>query len=366
MRRGGSVFGGLALLAVMPAVGCRPSAAEVDVPAFAARLPGHTVAVVWGAQERIDALAPVAELERTVGLTATTVDGARAWLGTPGAVAWPSLAANALFRAGLGELPRGEGGSMHAFVDLQQVVDMLQTEAERRSASAPGGVLQALVVRQALDTLGLRSLTWATASERTEGDERVLSATVAASEVAGGVMALLAPGVPTGLPRDWPRDDGAVFATVAFVPAVASAMVRDLLSGEQAGPLQMAQEMLRGPRLQAGLRALSLLSGSACASVGTAHTWLALPVSDASAFGDLLDELAQPAGEGWALAGWRFELEGSLLVVQRGAVPTMREPLPPTPGPGLSLALPERDLTVSVRRAEKAPRLLVRVRDARW
>jgi len=349
---------GLAGVGVLGAAdGCEPAPAAAHVPAFAAELPGGTLAVVWGEGGRQESLELPRELLQRLSLEARRVgDVAEAWVGKA-PVAWPSLAANASFAAACGEaLP----GDRLAFVDLQQVVDLLAASTRSGAGAAPGQGLQAMVAQRVLDALGLRGLQWLVASERSVGGRREWRGVLAA-DAGSSALRLLEPRSATGLPASWPVAGADVVGTIVFSPSTAVGVLRDLLSGDE-GPAQMVRELLRGPRFRAALAALAALSGTAAVALGEGGAWVALGMADPTAVGDALDAVAQGTAAGWTMFGWNAAIDGSCLVWTRGEPSPTRQPLP-EPHAGMWLQLPARGLEVTASRDDRAARLLFAVRE---
>ena len=173
---------------------------------------------------------------------------------------------------------------------------------------------------------------------------------------------LLAERVADPLAGAWGFEDAAVVATVAFAPNIAVAILRDLLSGDGDGPLQMMRELLRGPRFDAALAAVGALRGSlAAAAAGDGSARVVLGLADPTAVADALDVIGTAAGNGWTFAGWRLAIEGTALVCTRGQIRGAPQPLSVT-RPGLWVSAPVLGLEGSVLRGPRAGRVHVQAR----
>ncbi len=364
-----------ALLSVALALAaCDAPAPAVVLPAFAAGLPGHTVAAFWsepGLPEptSLPAIEGLASAESWLGVTrARDAAGVQSWTGDPTAVAWRSLADNRLFAAACGA---GLRGDRRLFVDLQQLIDLLVPAASAASTgSGPTGAMRGMVVQELVEALRLRSLLWLaaaerTAAERTAGERRQVQAVLAATDTREGVCGL--PALPSRsallmqLPTQLPSEGADMVLIGHFAPAAAERLARDLIGGDAGhGPLQMAREMLRGPRLESGLAAIKALSGgvAACGGLEFAHVWLG--VADARALGDALDVLAQPATDGWQFGKWQIKLVAAGLVATFGRVPRAEQPQRSVPD-GLWFAFPKVSVQGTLQRADAPNRLRLEV-----
>lgn len=336
--------------------GCSPSPPAPAVPAFAATLPGHTVAVVWGdaaAGAPIDVPPPITSW---LGVTAYASPGSvQAWVGEGLVVGWPNLAGSALFAAACAEtLP----GSRRLFVDLQQMVDLLVAATrESQGGESPWSTLQGVFVQRALDAFAVRGLQWLVAGERSEGERRTWEAVVASTQARRGVFGVLAVQNQGPVRLSAPAD-AEVVGTAAFVPSVSVAIVRDLLSGGEDGPLQMARELLRGPRFDAGLAALQALGGRIDFAAGVDYGWVRLNLADASAVADALDVIGAPARGGWDIGGWHVVVAGKNLTARRGMVPPAAQELS-SPQSVVWVVAPTRGIEVVVQRSNMAERVRI-------
>ncbi|MEZ5962860.1 MAG: hypothetical protein R3F56_03335 [Planctomycetota bacterium] len=351
-------------------MGCSEGPPEVALPAFAASLPGNTVVVVWRVDDSPSTSSPpkqllpwesaLAPLPGWLGLSVQSVgDVARAWVGAASEVAWPSLAGNALFVSASAEAPPGE---RRAFVDLQQAVDLALTRASQPAVASPWQALQGVMVERVASALAVRSLQWLLVAERGEGASAECHAVVASAEGNAGVFGLLAERAPEASSAvAFACGDAALVATVAFVPRVAVGILRDLMAGEGDGALQMARELLRGPRFDAALAAVGGLAGGLRLAVGRDGAVVVLDVADARAVGDALDVVGRPEGQGWSFAGWHIVLEGATLVCRRGDLGAGGPSLPAL-RPGAWVSLPATGIEATATHVHGSGRVHVHAR----
>jgi hypothetical protein len=351
--RAGVLFG-----ASLIAGSCGPATPEVRAPAFAAALPGHTVAAWWSEGQTLPAVPWPRTAEAWLGVArGMQTDTVQTWTGDERAVAWRSFAENRLLLTALASAPLG---TRRLFVDLQQLVDLALQAATKASASAagPAAAVRGLLVQHIVSALRLRSLQWLIAGDRVAGDRRHIAALVAATDTSQGVCGLVGGSAPWTLPRELPRKGADVVLAGFFVPSVFVRIVRDLMTGDDEGPLQMAREILRGARLQAGIAALQALDGQVllCAREGFAYARLG--VADPRALGDALDDLAQPASEGWQIGGWRVQVTAAGAVATLGATTVPLEAID-APAAGLVATVPQARVQVALRRSAAHNRIEV-------
>lgn len=345
-----------ALAMALLGTACQPSAPSVALPGFAAGLPGHTVAVLWSEQAELPPIEWPPAVEAWLGV-ARGESGSRlqAWTGDATAVGWHALADNSLFAAACA---CGLRGGRMLFVDLQQLVDLVvRAAASDSTGSAQGDAMRGMVVQQLLAALRLRSAQWLLASERSAGERRQVQAVLAATDTGEGLFGLLAPASAETVPEQLPSAGADLICSGHFLPQVAVRLVRDLMTGDgNDGPLQMAREMLRGPRLEAGVALIKALNGhmQMCASREFGYVWVG--VGDAKALGDALDVLAQPDADGWRVGGWKVKQVVAGVQATFGRLPPAAQPVRRVTR-GLSFTFPKLGIEGMLQPDEVANRL---------
>lgn len=307
------------------------SAPAVALPACAHQLPGHTVAVVWRSDGaaldfRWPALPAGLPLQ-----PAPNVSGATALLGERAAVSWPTLADSGVFRRALGDAPAGD---VRGFVDLQQIVDLLPSTLAATGDRAAG--LSRVIMQRAVAALRLRSLTSLAGALQLQRDRAEFAADLRCSDVEAGLVAVVAASTPA-VGGEVPAG-GQWQVAARGSPEAAAAIVRELVAGDGDDTFQLLRELLRGRRMQAGLAALAACDGAVLAAGGTdGWLWARIGVRDARALGDALDDVAQPASDGWQLGDTKLRLVDAALLVTLGEVPTATTRFEPSAGATFAL-----------------------------
>lgn len=314
----------------------REPSASVTVPEFARSLPGHTVAVAW----RVDGAAmelALPTLPAWLPLQAATAPAqARALLGDASAVAWPSLAESKLFQRTAIDAPVG---AVRVFVDLQQLVDLLPRALAADTGRGMPGLTRVLASRlsEALRLRGFSTLSGAVdPASAAEGQHR-FDLTVRSGESEAGLLAAIGP--PPAQPANATVPAGAEWSAIgACASGAVVAMLRDVLAGDGDDTAQMLQQLLRGPRLQAGLAAAAACAGDfVVVGGGSGWLWAKLGVRDRRALADALDAAARPDGDGWMLGDTKLRLRDAGLLIELGRVPAGSASLTGEPGATLTV-----------------------------
>jgi hypothetical protein len=310
----------LALLVGLLAA-CRSEAGGAP-PAFAADLPGHTVAVLWsagGSTAQLDdwvARLPPAVREDLV----TPAPGVLAVPGPAGAVAWRTLADSSLFRDASASLQ--PGWDYHAYVDLTQLVGIL-----RQSGFAAGGEqargmarLAGALQQRAIDALFLAGFEYACMGLRVSDRGLDARGWIATTGTRAGLPGLLRSPMRGHLP---------VYAGAAVqlrahvaVPVVIDVYRQLTRSG---GPGAILAQLLQGSLIEHAVAALNALDGRVSATVdaGGAGFVVHLGVADDARLAETLERIGDglDAPGGAMLGRVRIQAEPGLLTLRAGTMP---------------------------------------------
>lgn len=343
------MVGRLALLSLAAACGGR---AGVELPAFAADLPGTTTVVLWSAQgspppavsEALDALATSLGLTRQAPMTGVAAWSAPATV----AVGWANLAAATPFRDAIAGL--AIEAPCFAYVDLQLLQAALPREAE--------GIFA--VVRERLQrALVLDGFRFVAVGIREADDGLHIDGTIATTGVAAGLPGLLTSVVPQARGLPLADADTRLQIHAQYDPAILRRTVRALSNPATASRTNALQMMLDSTVGQLLDRVVMHLGEWASVRVSERSGELQIGLSDAAALadedGEWLERLASMLPRGTSQV-FRYELRADRAVLFSGS------PLPvPEQGEAHTdaafsarvelEALPGARLAVSMRRA---------------
>ncbi len=302
----------LVSLACWAPCSCSGETNGVPVPAFAAELPGETVAVVFEQGTTVEpALTSwLDDLVARTGLLAGPRTAAAWSCRVTGTTAgWDTLAASRLFRNALQRLPAGPGPAV--FIDLQQLLDA-------ELGHWVGGDARALAL---VDVLAIDSFEYAVVRISRDDDAAgySLRGSIATVAAVAGLGSLLS-AAPAAGPRLLRRDADDRQAVDLFLEPARAAVILQRLSG-RAGPLGSIGSGVFGslPSRVAKLLA-GLWTGELALRVRRdGKLLLALGVVDEGAVRNLLGSWCGEAGQhGYDLpGGLRAQLGGGRLLVCR-------------------------------------------------